>query len=60
MAMKLRSGTPIRCMLIAPLEQIDCTPMSYGEKLSMATLYPAALVLGTRMVYKELIEKRLW
>ena len=60
MAMRVQSGTPVMCMAMDPLEQIDCVPTSYGAKPRQDSPTSIVSVWSTVMMSKSLIERSIW
>ena len=58
MAMSVRSGTLVRCMVMAPPEQRKCVPTSSGAKPSLAAPTCRHSALVTAMMFDALTERR--
>ena len=60
MNMKVRSGTPVMRMAMAPPERRECVPMSSGENPRVATLNRRVSALMTEIMFQALTEWSPW
>ena len=57
MAMRVRSGTPVICMAVAPIEWSKRVPMSSGDNPSLAAPTQQVSALMTEIIFEVLNER---